>query len=81
MFQLVALIDAEPHFAANALTEAATLALKKKDDVVLVGFGTFSVRKRAARFSRNPRTGEAITIPTANVSTFRAGKTLKSAVN
>lgn len=64
----------------NAVMEAITKALKKKDDVVLVGFGAFSVRKRAARSGRNPRTGEAIAIPAANVPTFRAGKALKSAI-
>ena len=66
--------------AVNALMEAIAKALKKKGDVVLVGFGTFSVRKRAARSGRNPRTGEAIAIPAANVPTFRAGKALKSAI-
>jgi DNA-binding protein HU-beta len=69
--------------AVNAALEAIAKALKKKDDVVLWSalVPTFSMRRLAARFSRNPRTGEVITIPTANVPTFRAGKALKSAVN
>ncbi len=67
--------------AIDAVVGAITKALKKNDDVVLVGFGTFTVRKRAARAGRNPRTGEAITIKAAKVPSFRAGKALKDAVN
>jgi DNA-binding protein HU-beta len=67
--------------AVDAVMSAVTKSLKKKDDVVLVGFGTFTVRKRAARSGRNPRTGEAITIKAANVPSFRPGKALKDAVN
>ena len=55
-------------------------ALAKGDRVSLVGFGTFSVVKRAARNGRNPATGQPIRIPAANVPKFKAGKKLKGAV-
>jgi len=60
---------------------AITKALKKGDTVTLVGFGTFSVRKRAARNGRNPRTGETIKIRASKVPGFKSGKALKDAVN
>ena len=56
-------------------------SLKKDDSVVLVGFGTFSVRSRAARTGRNPQTGQEIQIKAAKVPAFKAGKALKDAVN
>ena len=55
-------------------------ALAKGDKVSLVGFGTFSVSRRAARQGRNPATGATIQIPAANVPKFKAGKKLKAAV-
>ena len=55
-------------------------SLKKGKKVTLVGFGTFSVARRAARNGRNPQTGRAIRIPAARVPRFRAGKDLKNAV-
>ena len=55
-------------------------ALAKGDKVSLVGFGTFSVAKRAARTGRNPATGQPIQIPAANVPKFKAGKKLKDTV-
>ena len=55
-------------------------ALAKGDKVSLVGFGTFSVARRAAREGRNPATGAPIRIPAANVPKFKAGKKLKNAV-
>ncbi len=55
-------------------------ALKKGDKVSLVGFGTFSVSKRAAREGRNPATGKPIKIPAARVPKFKAGKKLKESV-
>ena len=70
--------------AARALDSAIdtiTKALKKGDSVTLVGFGTFSVRKRAARTGRNPRTGETIKIKASKVPGFKAGKALKDAIN
>lgn len=67
--------------ALDAVIESVTGALKAGDDVVLVGFGTFSVKERAARTGRNPQTGKAIEIAAAKVPGFKAGKGLKDAVN
>jgi len=67
--------------ALDAALDAISNALKNDDQVTLVGFGTFSVRARAARTGRNPRTGEAIQIAASNVPGFKAGKALKDAVN
>jgi DNA-binding protein HU-beta len=67
--------------ALEALIGAVKVTLKKGNTVTLVGFGTFSVGKRAARTGRNPRTGEAIKIKAAKVPKFKAGKALKDAVN
>jgi len=66
--------------AVDAVFNAITEALEKGEDVRLVGFGTFSVRTRAARKGRNPRTGATINIPAKKVPVFRAGKGLKEAV-
>ncbi|HEC74494.1 MAG TPA: HU family DNA-binding protein [Methylophaga aminisulfidivorans] len=67
--------------AVDGMTSAVTGALSKGDQVTLVGFGTFSVRERAARTGRNPRTGEEIKIAAAKIPAFKAGKALKDAVN
>ncbi|MFS0826593.1 nucleoid-associated protein HU-beta [Pseudomonas phoenicis] len=67
--------------ALDAVIESVTGALKQGDDVVLVGFGTFSVKERAARMGRNPQTGKDIQIAAAKVPGFKAGKGLKDAVN
>ena len=67
--------------AIEAVIECITKALKKGDEVRLVGFGTFTVAKRAASTGRNPRTGEAIKIKKAKVPKFRPGKALKDALN
>lgn len=67
--------------ALDATTAAITAAMKKGDLVTLIGFGTFYVGKREARNGRNPRTGETIKIKAANSPKFRAGKSLKDAVN
>ena len=67
--------------ALDSVIEIVTKALKKGDSVTLVGFGTFSVRKRAARTGRNPRTGETIKIKASKVPGFKAGKALKDAIN
>lgn len=67
--------------AVDAVVGAITGALKKGSQVSLVGFGTFSVKRRAARTGRNPRTGETIQISASNVPGFKAGKALKDAVN
>lgn len=66
--------------ALDAVTQSVTTTLKKGDTVTLVGFGTFSVRKRAARKGRNPQTGEEIKIKAAKLPVFKAGKTLKDAI-
>ena len=66
--------------ALDATLEAITKALKKKDTVTLVGFGTFLVRKRSARIGRNPKTGEEIKIKASRVPGFKAGKALKDAI-
>lgn len=67
--------------AVDTMVDAITAALKGGDQVTLVGFGTFSVRERAARSGRNPRTGDTINIPASKVPGFKAGKALKDAVN
>jgi len=67
--------------ALDAVLETVTEALKEGDSVVLVGFGTFAVKDRAARTGRNPQTGKAIEIPAAKVPGFKPGKALKDAVN
>ncbi len=67
--------------ALDAVVDSITGALKKGDQVALVGFGTFAVKHRAARAGRNPQTGETIQIKAANVPGFKAGKALKEAVN
>ena len=67
--------------AVNAFTEAVTDALKKGDKVQLIGFGSFEVRKRAARKGRNPQTREEIKIPASKAPVFKAGKELKQVVN
>ncbi len=65
----------------NAMTEVITDALVKGDKVQLVGFGSFEVRKRAARKGRNPQTKEEIKIPASKAPVFKAGKALKELVN
>jgi DNA-binding protein HU-beta len=67
--------------AVDAFIGSVTGALKGGSQVSLVGFGTFTVKRRAARMGRNPRTGEAIQIKASNVPGFKAGKALKDAVN
>jgi DNA-binding protein HU-beta len=67
--------------ALDATVEAVKAALKAGDDVSLVGFGTFYVSERAARTGRNPQTGKSIKIKAAKAPKFRAGKSLKDAVN
>ena len=67
--------------AVDATLDAIQGTLSSGGQVSLVGFGTFSVKARAARMGRNPRTGEAIHIAASNVPGFKAGKGLKDAVN
>jgi DNA-binding protein HU-beta len=75
------LSKAEASRAVDSVIGAITKALRGGKQVSLVGFGTFAVKKRAARTGRNPRTGEAIQIRASKVPGFRAGKALKDAVN
>lgn len=65
----------------DATIESIKDALAEGDTVTLIGFGTFTVRERAARVGRNPRTGERLDIKAANVPVFKPGKALKDAVN
>lgn len=65
----------------EAIFDTIQGSLKKGEPVSLVGFGSFKVSKRNARTGRNPRTGEAISIPETIVPSFSAGKTLKEAIN
>lgn len=67
--------------SVNALVDVITEALVKGDKVQLVGFGSFEVRKRAARKGRNPQTKEEIKIPASKAPVFKAGKALKDLVN
>ncbi|MBN1239165.1 MAG: HU family DNA-binding protein [Gammaproteobacteria bacterium] len=67
--------------AVDAMVDTITKALKKGQQVSVVGFGTFSVKHRSARSGRNPRTGDTIKIAASNVPGFKAGKALKDAVN
>ncbi|MEO7917630.1 MAG: HU family DNA-binding protein [Dokdonella sp.] len=75
------LSKADAERALDAMVKAVKKTLKSGDSVSLVGFGTFSVRKRAARTGRNPRTGESIKIKASKVPGFKAGKALKDALN
>jgi len=67
--------------ALDAFTSTITGALQAGQSVSMVGFGTFSVKHRAARAGRNPRTGDTIQIAASNNPSFKAGKGLKDAVN
>ncbi len=67
--------------AVDAVLDSVTETLAGGGSISLVGFGTFTVKPRAARMGRNPRTGEAIQIKASNVPGFKAGKALKEAVN
>jgi DNA-binding protein HU-beta len=67
--------------AVNSIIDIITDAVAKKQDVQLIGFGTFKAAKRAARTGKNPRTGEALKIAAATVPRFTAGAAFKAAVN
>lgn len=75
------LTKADATKAVEAFVDTVTRALKKGDQVAIVGFGSFSVKSRAARQGRNPKTGATIDIPASRVPGFKAGKALKDAVN
>ena len=87
-FELVATIatsaditKADAERALNGTMEAITDALSKGDKVALIGFGTFSTTKRAARDGRNPQTGKTMKIKAKTVAKFKAGSKLADAVN
>ncbi|MET0026881.1 MAG: HU family DNA-binding protein [Candidatus Thiodiazotropha sp.] len=67
--------------ALDGMVNAVTEAMKAGDTLSLVGFGTFSVKERAAREGRNPQTGETIKIKASKIPSFKAGKALKDAIN
>ncbi len=72
-------VDAERNL--SAFLEVVTETLSADDDIALVGFGTFEVRERAARTGRNPATGAELKIAASKQAAFKAGATLKAAVN
>ena len=87
-FELIAAIAEETNLtkadagrALDGLMKTVEATLKKGEAITLVGFGTFESKTRTERAGRNPKTGEPITIPAAKVPSFKAGKTLKDAVN
>ncbi len=75
------LTKADAERAVEGMFSVVKKTLKRGDSISLVGFGTFVVRKRAARTGRNPRTGDTIKIKASKVPAFRAGKALKDAVS
>ena len=75
------LTKADATRALEALVEGVTEGLKKNGKVTLVGFGTFTAKKRAAHDGRNPQTGETVKIPARVVPGFKAGNKLKAALN
>ena len=75
------LTKADAGRALDGFIQSVEDALKNGDSVALVGFGTFEVKERAERKGRNPQTGEEITIKSAKIPSFKAGKSLKDAVN
>ena len=75
------LTKADATRALEAMLEGVTKGLKEEGKVTLVGFGTFTAKKREARTGRNPQTGETVNIPARNAVTFKAGSQLKDSVN
>ena len=75
------LSKADAAAAVDAVVATVTDTLKKGEQVSTIGFGTFSVKERAARTGRNPQTGQAIEIKASKAPGFKAGKALKDAVN
>ena len=75
------LTKADANRALDAFVAGVTSGLKKEGKVTLVGFGTFTAKKRAARTGRNPRTGEEVKIAASVAPGFKAGAKLKEALN
>jgi len=76
-----ALSKKDSEAAVTAVFDAVTAALAEGEEVRLVGFGTFEVKKREARIGRNPKTKEELKIPASKVPVFKAGKVLKEVVS
>jgi DNA-binding protein HU-beta len=74
------LSKADASRAIDALIEVVGRALRKREKVAVVGFGTFAVRERKARTGRNPKTKEPIKIKASRTPSFKAGKALKDAI-
>ncbi len=81
MAEKAGLTKADAARALDAFMEGVMKGLKKESKVALVGFGTFSSKKRAARTARNPQTGATVKIPARNAVSFKVGSKLKEAVN
>jgi DNA-binding protein HU-beta len=81
MAERMGMTRAQAGEALDAAIETITEALKKGDEVKIVGFGSFVVTQRAAGEARNPRTGEKVKVPASKAPKFRAGAGLKEAVN
>ena len=79
--QEAGLTKAESKKAVDAFLNVVSIGLKNRETVQIAGFGTFSAKHRSARISTKPGTGEIIEIPSRWAPTFKAGKTLKDAVN
>ena len=79
--QAADLSKAEAGRAVDSVFDVITTQLSRGDTVTVVGFGTFSVRARAARSGRNPQTGATIMIAASKAPAFKPGKALKDAVN
>ena len=77
----VSITKADCERVIDGAIEAIKKAVKKGDDVTLVGFGTFTRSKRKARMGRNPQTGESIKVPACTVPKFRPGKAFKEFLN
>lgn len=75
------LTKADAGRAVNAIVDTIQTTLASGEQVSLVGFGVFSVKKRPERIGRNPANGEPLTIAACTVPGFKSGKTLKDAVN
>ena len=75
------LTKADAARALDAMLEGVSNGLKKEGKVTLVGFGTFTAKKREARSGRNPQTGEEVNIPARVVPGFKAGSKIKDALN
>ena len=77
----LALSKRQAEDAVEAVLDYVTALLKKGDELTFTGFGTFLAKARKGRMGRNPKTGEQVSIPASTTPRFRAGKTLKEAVN